>query len=638
MRFLAPSFLHLAWLAVIPLVLYLFRRKAKRVPVSTLLFFRSLAREHQESAWLRRIKRILSLLLTLAVIAFGVLALARPATEAGAETKGSLVILLDRSASMAAKDAKGRSRLQDAQDAIRERVRSLPEQVIASLVVFDTKPSVLLSRSRNRRELLRLLDGIVVTPREGKPDAALAVARRLAELERPAEIWQVGDGAGAEAVEPANQSGQTSPTGPTSKTTEEAANLKLTYRSVALTKPINVGITGFQIRKAPLARGRFEGFVKLSAAAANPSAITATLEVRIDGRISQLREIELLPGASSSLILPLEGVRGQKLEIELKAAGDCLAWDNLVLAPLPNLRPLVVAWISDTPDPFTGIALGSLVEGGKLDILKGSSKNWPLAEKPDVYVFEHWLPESWPTDRPAIVLNPEKSSGPIRARPLGKTGLSHNNLRLVAPEHPVVFRVTSSRLAITQTCALESLGSLEPLWLANTEPVLAAGEVNGQRIAASAVSPSQSEQLALLPAYPLLLGNAIYWCAEQSDALSELKPLRPGEWLTTSGLVKWTEWNGTRTATTSDEPQGNLLEIQRLGIWETANGKTGTSILASAAETNVPKLPTDSAVASSTAKKEPWKKTSGNWPQKLIWALLAVLVVESFLFHRKAVY
>ena len=270
--------------------------------------------------------------------------------------------------------------------------------------------------------------------------------------------------------------------------------------------------------------------------------------------------------------------------------------------------------------------------------MKGSSKNWPLAEKPDVYVFEHWVPDAWPTDRPAIVLNPEKSSGPIRARPFGKSGLSHNNVRLVAPENPVVFRIASSRLAITQTCALESLGSLEPLWLADTDPVLAAGEVNGQRIVASAVSPSQSEQLALLPAYPLLLGNAIYWCAEQSDALSELKPLRPGEWLTTSGLVKWTEWNGTRTAATSDEPQGNLLEIQRLGIWETADGKAGTSILASTAETNVPKLPTDSAVASSTTKKEPWKKASGNWPQTLIWALLAVLVVESFLFHRKAVY
>lgn len=618
MRFLAPSFLHLAWLALIPLTLYLFRRKAKRVPVSTLLFFRSLAREHQESAWLRRLKRILSLLLTLAVILFGVLALARPASDAGGDTPGSLVILLDRSASMAAKDARGRTRLQEAQEAIRQRVRSLPEQVIASLMVFDAKPSVLLSRSRNRRELLRLLDSVTPLPRESHSDGAIAVARRLADLEKPAEIWLVGD-------EPL-------PPDPSS-----SSDLKITATSVALASPVNAGITGFQIRKAPLARGRYEAFVKVSAAAANPSSLAATLEVRIGGRISQLREVELKPGASSSLILPLEGVRGQRLELELKAPGDCLAWDNMILAPLPDLKPLVVAWISDTPDPFTGIALGSLVEAGKLDIWKGDPKNWPLKDKPDVYVFEHWLPDSWPADRPAVVLNPKKSAGPVHARELGRQGVPHSSVRQIAPEHPVVFRISSSRLAITQTCALESLGSLEPLWLADAEPVLAAGELNGQRMVISAVSPGQSEQLALLPTYPLLLGNAIYWCAEQSEALSELKPLRPGDWLATTGLVKWTDWNGTRIGPASDEAQGSLLEVRRLGVWETADGKTGASILAAAKETDVPKQAAD-ATASRAATPQSWKKTTGNWPQKLIWALLAVLLVESFLFHRKAVY
>ena len=618
MRFLNPSFLNLAWLALVPLVLYLFRRKAKRVPVSTLLFFRSLAREHQESAWLRRLKRILSLLLTLAVIFFGVLALARPAAEAGSDTPGSIVILLDRSASMAAKNAKGQTRLQEAQETIRQRVRSLPEQVIASLIAFDAKPTVLLSRSRNRRELLRLLDAVTPVPREGKLDGALAVAKRLAELERPAEIWHVGDHAADAADE---------------------KDVKYEFTNVSLPAPVNVGITGFQIRKAPLARGRYEGFVKVSAAAANPKALTTTLEVRIGGRISQLREIELQPGASSSLILPLEGVRGQQLELELKAPGDCLGWDNMIIAPLPELKPLVVAWISDTPDPFTGIALGSLVEAGKLDIWKGDSKSWPLKEKPDVYVFEHWMPDQWPVDRPAVVLNPQKSSGPLNVRLLDKSGIPHSAVRLIAPEHPVAFRVSSSRLAITQTCVLESLGSLEPLWLADAEPVLAAGEVNGQRIVASAVSPSQSEQLALLPAYPLLLGNAIYWCAEQSDALSELKPMHPGDWLNTSGLVKWSEWNGTRISTASDEAQGTLLEIQRLGIWETPDGKTGASILASTEETNIPKQPGDtSANAASTPTKQTWKKTTSGWPQKLIWALLAVLLVESFLFHRRALY
>ncbi len=620
MRFLAPAFLHLAWLALIPLALYLFRRKAKRVQVSTLLFFRSLAREHQESAWLRRLKRILSLLLTLAVILFGVLALARPAADGGSDTPGAIIIVLDRSASMAAKDAKGRTRLHEAQETIRQRVRSLPEQVIASLIVFDAKPAVLVSRSRNRRELLRVLDAVTPAPREGKLDGALGVARRLADLERPAEIWHVGD--------TSNESNAT-----------YSSDVKHTFANIALSTPVNVGITGFQIRKAPLARGRYECFVKASAAEANPGTLTATLEVRIGGRISQLREIELKPGASSSLILPLDGVRGQRLELELKAAGDCLGWDNVIIAPLPQLKPLVVAWISDTPDPFTGIALGALVEGGKLDILKGGSKSWPMTEKPDVYVFEHWLPDVWPADRPVIVLNPLKSSGPLHVRSLGTAGVPHSAVRLIAPEHPVAFRVSTSRLAITQTSVLESLGSLEPIWLADGEPVLAAGEVSGQRIVASAVSPSQSEQLALLPAYPLLLGNAIYWCAAQGDALSELKPLHPGEWLATTGLVKWSAWNGASIASASDEAQGSLLEVQRLGVWETGDGKTGASILASSEETDVPKQPEDTSAAASTSPgSQNWKPTTSNWPRNLIAALLALLLLESFLFHRKALY
>src|SRR6478735_6418577 len=83
MRFLHPAQLHWLWLALIPVALWLFRRKAKRLPVSTLLFFRSLAREHQESAWLRRLKKIISLLLSLLVLALATLALARPFREGG---------------------------------------------------------------------------------------------------------------------------------------------------------------------------------------------------------------------------------------------------------------------------------------------------------------------------------------------------------------------------------------------------------------------------------------------------------------------------------------------------------------------------------------------------------------------------
>jgi hypothetical protein len=65
----------------------------------------------------------------------------------------------------------------------------------------------------------------------------------------------------------------------------------------------------------------------------------------------------------------------------------------------------------------------------------------------------------------------------------------------------------------------------------------------------------------------------------------------------------------------------------------------GTSLLSSSEETNIPKL--DGKLGDAPApvsSRFSLAKAGGTWPQRLIWALLAVLLIESFLFHRKALY
>ena len=89
--------------------------------------------------------------------------------------------------------------------------------------------------------------------------------------------------------------------------------------------------------------------------------------------------------------------------MEVRAAGDVLGLDNVAIAPLPQSKPLVVAWFAESPDPFTELALTSMLAEERIQILKGGIKDWPMKEKPDVYVFENWLPNDWPTDRPALV-------------------------------------------------------------------------------------------------------------------------------------------------------------------------------------------------------------------------------------------
>jgi hypothetical protein len=174
--------------------------------------------------------------------------------------------------------------------------------------------------------------------------------------------------------------------------------------------------------------------------------------------------------------------------------------------------------------------------------------------------------------------------------------------------------------------------------MAGTEPVLAAGEIQGQRVVISAFSPARSEQLALLPAFPLLLGNALYWCSENHEALDGLKPLHTGDLIAEKGLIQWTEWNGQQWIESSDEASNGLLSLQRIGRWQSAE-KSGISLLASAEETDLPRLET---TASLTEKTSPPAivATAGisDWPALLLWGALLFLMLENFLMHRKAVF
>lgn len=633
MKFLHPANLHWLWLGVVPVALWLFRRKARRVPVSTLLFFRSLAREHQESAWLRRMKRILSLLLSLLVLALAAFALSRPFHDGGgADAPKSLVIMLDRSASMAAKNDKGRSRLAEAKTLLRERLKALPENVVTSLVVYDAGCEVAQSRSTNRRELLRWIDQTEAVPAEDRPEVAFAAARRLAALDAPAEIWIATDRADIEQSTPSAEHRTTE--GGKRKTESETTPR---FINVALDHPMNFGITGFQIRPAPLARNQFEAFVEVSASTANGGGAEATLEARLDGRPVQLRRLELKPGENARLILPLEGGKGQRLEVEVHGTGDCLGWDNAVIAPLPETKPLVVAWLTDKPDPFVELALSSMLAEERIQVLKGSANDYPPKDKPDVYVFENWMPKDWPADRPVVMLNPPSSAGPVHAKALD-SAVPHEAVRAIQPEHPVLYRVTSGRVAVTQTTALSAVDALESLWMAGREPVLTAGEPGGQRIVVTAFVPGKSEQLALMPAFPLLIGNAIYWCAENNETLASLKPKRPGELVPMdAGLVKWRSWDGDKFTDVSDESRGGWMDLRRIGVFESGGGKIGASMLMSARESDVPAAAPAAAAPGQEKSTARWA-TGGGWWTKLLWLALGTLLAESWLFHRRAVY
>jgi von Willebrand factor type A domain/Aerotolerance regulator N-terminal len=639
MKFLQPHLLAWALLAAVPVILYFFRHRPRTQRVSTLLFFKSLAKEHQESAWLRKLKRLLSLLLSLAVIAGATAALARLVVSPGDTTVRSVVVLVDRSASMAAKDMAGRSRLAEAVASARRRVGVLAGGVSVAVIAYDARPHVLLPRSLDRRQAIRALDAIDVRPIEGDAEPALRLARQLAALATPAVVWHYTDA-------PATPPDDASP--------RDAVRVETT--SLALKDPINVGITAFQLRPRPLERGRFDAFVQVHAQAARP--VEAELQVRIDGALVDLRRLAFRPahdaaGADDTssdnasdrqrLLVPIEAGVGHVLALRLKTdAPDALADDDVVLARVPAPRPVRVLWVNPSPDAFTELALGSIGSDQQIDIYHGTPDAWPPkgsdSSKPDAVIFHDWLPDAWPNDYPVIVINPPRALGPVQAAPVGRGGVPVDRLRVTDEHHPLLFGVASARIRLTQTAVLSAEGpgaGLEPLWVGLSGPVMLAGQVRGQRVVVMGFSPPKSEHLPLMASYPLLMGNAIYWAAQDATAKLADQTVKTGTLVEMDGeRLTWSVAQGDGLTERSDPIASRTTELDRVGLWQSDTGIAGGAALLSARETMLPRAKADTDKRFDTAISA----FSGDMTAALLWLVLAVLVIESWLFHRHAVY
>lgn len=617
MEFLDPGALWLLLLAIVPVVLYLVRRRSKKVRVSTLVFFKTLAREHQESAWLRRLKRWLSLLLTLLLLALAVLVLARfIVRQDAADRYRTVVVLIDRSASMSARGDDGRSRLDEARRIVRERLEQVPEEVGIALVAYDIRPEVVQARTTKRRELLARLDSLEVRPIEGRPDAAMETARMMAGLEPPGAIWHFSD----RLFEPAS------------------AGPALHQKNLALPEVGNLGITAVDVRPVPLEHARFDVFVRVALNRAAPAAAKARLDLSVGGIPSQLREMELEPGEESAFTLRIDGARDQILRLALTGEGDDFPLDDVVSLPLPEIRPLLAAWIrpDESEDPYTRLALSSIQESGRFELLKGPPSAWPLSEEVDAVIFDGWLPPDWEASGPAILINPPDFLAPFASRRL-PAPLPHDEVRVGNPLHPVLFRVSSGRVALTQTSALPGGSPLEALWFAGSDPVLSAGEVAGNRVVLMNFSPGLSERLPLTASFPILMGNALYWCVEPKQEEGATRLLQTGELAEIAGnSITWMSGEG-RGRNTRDVPlTSHLVEMDRIGLWESDGGERGAAHLLSAVESDLP------ARSSETAAGEDYfdggSRFAGNLKLWLLSAVVCVLLLESWLFHRHAVY
>src|SRR5437868_9744233 len=141
MSFANPTALLWALLAVPVVVFYVLKIRLKRVPVSTVIFWRQLFDEKRPRSLWQRLRHLVSLLVQMALLGLMVAALAEPFFSWEVLSARRVVLVLDNSASMNATDIEP-TRLAKAKDEARQVIDGLRFRDEIAIVTAGTQPRV----------------------------------------------------------------------------------------------------------------------------------------------------------------------------------------------------------------------------------------------------------------------------------------------------------------------------------------------------------------------------------------------------------------------------------------------------------------------------------------------------------------
>ena len=201
MGFLTPLALASAALSIPIILLYMLKLRRRDVLVSSTLLWQRLLRDREANAPWQRLRRNLLLLLQLLILALMTLALARPFVPAQAVVSGSVVVLLDSSASMQARDVEP-TRFDAGIRAVQRIVAGMKSGDVATIITVGPQPQVLASATNDRALLRRVLKDAVLTAGPADWEAAFALAAAGLIGAEDSRVVVVSDGALPETLPP----------------------------------------------------------------------------------------------------------------------------------------------------------------------------------------------------------------------------------------------------------------------------------------------------------------------------------------------------------------------------------------------------------------------------------------------------
>lgn len=364
----------LVWLllAVPVVVFYILKIRLKRVPVSTVLFWRQIFDEKKPRSLWQRLRHLVSLLVQLVLLALVVAALAEPFLASEANQRRRIILVIDNSASMKATDV-APSRLAKALEEAEAVVRGLRFRDEMAIVSAGTQPRVVCGLTGHQRTLRDALATVPPTDGPGKLKDAIDTARRLVNreaAEAESRVVVLTDGSGDELAKVLADEDK--------KPDEE--RIKLTVVRVGGPTP-NVGLTRFQVRRSTIDPIGYEVLTEITNQS-DAASDEFRVELTLNGRSLDVSEpLKLTPGQVWTKIKDATTADGGLLTARLVVSSgkefvpfaDALAADNTAAALLPKREKMPV----HLHTPAGNLFLQKVLEANSLVQLTTSRKELP---------------------------------------------------------------------------------------------------------------------------------------------------------------------------------------------------------------------------------------------------------------------
>ncbi|MCD6303683.1 MAG: VWA domain-containing protein, partial [Planctomycetes bacterium] len=320
MEWMTPMTAVIAAAAAVPslVLLYFLKLKRREVPVSSTLLWKRAANDLQVNAPFQRLRRNILLLLQLLALAAVLVALAGPVLSLRAGPGRRFVLLIDRSASMNAVDAGGKSRLDRARERAKAVIESLrrPSPLAwnqagdeAMVVAFDRRARVMCGFTSDKTRLAAAVEAVEPTDAVGSIAEAIKVARAFAQSAGTDENNR--SSAGPASIELFSD-GKITDLGEI-----DAVPGELVFHRVGSSSE-NVAITAMQARRSYDRADEVYVFATLSNFGRSP--VTCDVQLSIDGAIRAVRRVSIPPAGSAG---PAGGAAGGAGASGDGAAGRC---------------------------------------------------------------------------------------------------------------------------------------------------------------------------------------------------------------------------------------------------------------------------------------------------------------------------